>query len=156
MSPAAAAPGDGRAATTVVRHGEEPEMAAPDASEVVTKHGARTVAETVEALVELIRARELRLFALIDQREEARSVGLELRDTVLVLFGSPVAGTPIMAAAPLAAIDLPLRVVIWDDGVRTCISYVSPHALAERHHLSPDLAGPLAGLDAITDALIVA
>ena len=121
----------------------------------MTKHAARTVAETVAALVELIRARELRLFAVIDQRAAARSAGLDLRDTVLVLFGSPAAGTPIMAAAPLAALDLPLRVVIWDDGGRTCISYVSPHALAERHRLPPELAGPLAGLDAITDALVV-
>jgi uncharacterized protein (DUF302 family) len=131
-------------------------MPASDVGDVVTKHGARTVAETVGSLVELIRARELRLFAIIDQREEARSVGLDLRDTVLVLFGSPGAGTPIMDAAPLAALDLPLKVVIWDDGLRTCISYVSPHALAERHHLRPELAGPLAGLDAITDALVVA
>jgi uncharacterized protein (DUF302 family) len=127
----------------------------PGSDGVVTKHGAHTVPETTSALVELIRARGLQLFSVIDQREAARSVGLELRDTVLVLFGSPTVGTPIMAASPLAALDLPLRVVIWADGDRTAISYLSPHALALRYQLSPELAGPLAGLDAITDALVV-
>jgi uncharacterized protein (DUF302 family) len=124
-------------------------MPAPWREDVVTKHGAHPVTETVVAPVELIRARELRLLGLIDQREEARSVGLDLRDTVLVLFGSPAAGTSIMAEAPLSALDLPLRILIWNDGVQTCISYVSPHALAERHHLAPALAGPLAGLVAL-------
>jgi uncharacterized protein (DUF302 family) len=128
---------------------------APHSDGVVTKHGAHTVPETVSGLVELIRARGLQLFSVIDQREAARSVGLDLRDTVVVLFGSPAAGTPIMQAAPLAAIDLRLRVVIWEDGDRTAISYLSPHALATRHQLSPELAGPLAGIDAITDALVV-
>ncbi len=130
-------------------------MAARAAEGIVTKHGARTVAETVEALVEIVRARELELFAVIDQRAAAAGVGLELRDTVLVLFGSPTTGTPIMDAVPLAALDLPLRVLIWRDGDRTAISYLSPHALARRYLLRPELAGPLAALDAITDALVV-
>lgn len=130
-------------------------MPASQSDGVVTKHGAHTVAETVAALVELIRARELQLFSVIDQREAARSVGMDLRDTVLVLFGNPSAGTPIMAASPHAALDLPLRIVIWEDDDRTAISYLSPHALALRYQLSPELAGPLAGIDAITDALVV-
>ena len=92
---------------------------------------------------------------MIDQREAATAVGLELRDTVLVLFGNPATGTPIMDAAPLAALDLPLRVLIWRDGDQTAITYLSPHALARRYHLRPELAGPLAALDAITDALVV-
>jgi uncharacterized protein (DUF302 family) len=122
---------------------------------IVTKHGVRSVAETVEVLVEVVRARGLELFAVIDQRAAATAVGLELRDTVLVLFGNPMTGTPIMDAAPLAALDLPLRVLLWRDGDRTAITYLSPHALADRYHLSPELAGPLAALDAITDALVV-
>jgi uncharacterized protein (DUF302 family) len=130
-------------------------MPAPAGDGVVTKHGAHTVPETVAALVELIRARGLQLFSLIDQRDAAQSVGLDLRDTVLVLFGSPTAGTPIMDASPHAALDLPLRIVIWRDEDRTAISYLSPHALALRYQLSPELAGPLAAIDAITDALVV-
>lgn len=91
-------------------------MAAIDADDVITKHGTHTVAETVSLLVDAVRGRGLRLFGVIDQREEARAVGLDLRDTVHVLFGSPLAGTPVMAASPLAALDLPLKVLVRDDG----------------------------------------
>jgi uncharacterized protein (DUF302 family) len=76
-----------------------------------------------------------------------------LRDTVLVIFGSPAAGTPVMVAAPLAALDLPLKVLIWADGEQTSVSYYEPGALAARHNLSPDLAQNLAGINALTDVL---
>ena len=96
----------------------------------------------------------IRLFAVIDQSAAARDAGLELRETVLVIFGNPALGTPVMAASPLAALDLPLKVLIWaDDGV-TKVSYTSPSALAARHHLAAELAEKLAGIDAITDALV--
>jgi uncharacterized protein (DUF302 family) len=71
-----------------------------------------------------------------------------------VLFGSPAAGTPVMVAVPLSALDLPLKVLIWDDRGQTNVTYYTPDALAARHHLSPDLAARLAGIDPITDALI--
>ena len=58
----------------------------------------------------------MKTFAVIDQAAEARQAGQRLRDTVLVLFGSPAAGTPVMAASPLAALDLPLKVLVWGDG----------------------------------------
>ncbi|HYU05190.1 MAG TPA: DUF302 domain-containing protein, partial [Jatrophihabitantaceae bacterium] len=77
---------------------------APDA---VTKLSPRSVADTVSRLVDMIAARGMKLFALIDQSAEARQAGLELRDTTLVIFGSPAAGTPVMVASPLAALDLP-------------------------------------------------
>jgi len=73
-----------------------------------------------------------------------------------VLFGSPAAGTPVMAASPLAALDLPLKVLVWDDAGQTKVSYYAPAALAARHHLSADLAAKLAGIDPLTDALITA
>ena len=91
---------------------------------------------------------------MIDQRGEARLVGLELRDTVLVIFGNPAAGTPVMEASPLAALDLPLKVLIWSDEGQTKVSYVSPDALAARHGLSPELAANLRGIDQLTDALV--
>jgi uncharacterized protein (DUF302 family) len=59
-----------------------------------------------------------------------------------------------MAASPLAALDLPLKVLVWDDDGQTKVSYYSPDALAARHGLSPELAGNLAGINAITDALV--
>jgi len=124
--------------------------------EVITKFSPHSVTATVSRLAGLIDSRGMRLFAAVDQREEARRVGLELRETVLVLFGSPAAGTPVMEAAPLAALDLPLKVLIWADGDQTKVSYYSPSALATRHHLSQDLAGKLAGINAITDLLVSA
>jgi uncharacterized protein (DUF302 family) len=108
----------------------------------------------VARLTDVISAKGMRLFAVIDQAAEARRAGLELRDTTLVIFGSPAAGTPVMAAAPLAAVDLPLKVLVWDDAGQTRVSYNAPAWLAARHHLGDDLAANLAGIDALTDALI--
>jgi uncharacterized protein (DUF302 family) len=121
---------------------------------VVTKLSTRSVTATVARLIDLINAKGLRLFATIDQAEAAREVGQELRETVLVLFGSPAAGTPVMAAAPLAALDLPLKVLIWADGDQTMVSYTAVAEVAARHDLSPDLARNLAGIDPLTDALV--
>ena len=112
------------------------------------------MADTVARLTELVHAKGLTLFAVIDQRAEARAAGLELRETTLVVFGSPAAGTPVMAAVPLAALDLPLKVLVWDDDGRTQVSYTAPAALAARYGLSADLAPNLAGIDALTDALV--
>ena len=61
-----------------------------------------------------------------------------------------------MAASPLAALDLPLKVLVWDDGGQTSVTYYSPAALAARHHLGADLARNLASIDALTDALVAA
>ncbi len=121
---------------------------------VVTKISPKSAADTVARLTELISARGLKLFAVIDQRAEANQAGLDLRDTTLVVFGSPAAGTAVMAAAPLSALDLPLKVLIWDDAGQTKVSYTSPEELAARHHLSDDLAARLAGIGPLTDALV--
>lgn len=122
--------------------------------DVVTKLSARSVNETVSRLTNMVTAKGMKLFAVIDQSEEARQVGLQLRDTTLVIFGSPIKGTPVMVASPLAALDLPLKVLVWADGEQTKVSYQAPGALAIRHHLSDDLAANLAGVDALTDALV--
>jgi uncharacterized protein (DUF302 family) len=121
---------------------------------IITKLSQLPVAETVARLTGMINAKGMRLFAVIDQRAEARQAGLDLRETTLVMFGSPAAGTPVMAAAPLAALDLPLKVLVWADGGQTKVSYYAPAAIAARHHLSAELAGNLAGINALTDALV--
>jgi uncharacterized protein (DUF302 family) len=94
------------------------------------------------------------VFDVIDHSGEAAANGLELRDTKVVIFGSPAAGTPVMEAAPLAALDLPLKVLVWDDGGATKVSYTAPAALAERYGLSDDLAARLAGIEALVDAVV--
>ena len=91
-------------------------------------------------LVAIINAKGVKLFAVIDQRAEAQAAGLELRETTLVIFGNPAAGTPVMAAAPMDALDRPLRWRRDDDG-QTKVSYTGPAELAARYELSADLAG---------------
>ena len=123
---------------------------------VVTKLSPLPVAGTVAKLTGILSAKGVKLFAVIDQSAEARQAGLSLRETTLVIFGSPVAGTPVMAASPLAALDLPLKVLVWDDDGQTSVTYYSPAAVAARHHLDADLARNLASIDALTDALVAA
>jgi uncharacterized protein (DUF302 family) len=120
---------------------------------IVTKLSPLPVAGTVAKLTGLISAKGIKLFAVIDQSAEACQAGLSLRATTLVIFGSPAAGTPVMAASPLAALDLPLKVLVWDDDGQTKVSYYSPDALAARYDLGADLAGNLAAVNALTDAL---
>ena len=122
--------------------------------DVVTKLSPRSVADTVARLTGMIAAKGMKLFSVIDQSAEARQAGLELRETTLVIFGSPAAGTPVMDAAPLAALDLPLKILIWADGSGTNVTYFSPAALAARYGLSAELAANLAGIDPLTDALV--
>ena len=124
-----------------------------DEAGIVTKLSQHPVAGTVAKLTGMISAKGIKLFAVIDQSAEARQAGLSLRETTLVIFGSPAAGTPVMAASPLAALDLPLKVLVWDDDGQTKVSYYSPDALAARYHLGADLAGNLAAVNALTDAL---
>jgi uncharacterized protein (DUF302 family) len=130
------------------------EDSTPGEPGVVTKVSPRSVADTVSRLTQLCAEKGLKVFDVIDQRAAARDVGLELRETTLVLFGSPAAGTPVMAAVPLSALDLPLKVLVWAGDGQTNVTYYAPDALAARHHLSPDLAARLAGIDPLTDALI--
>jgi uncharacterized protein (DUF302 family) len=123
-------------------------------AQVTTKVSPRSVAATVSRLTGILSARSMKVFAVIDQSEQAREAGLRLRETTLVIFGSPAAGTPVMDAAPLAALDLPLKILIWADGGRTNVTYYSPAAIAARHGLDSELAAKLAGIDPLTDALI--
>ena len=125
--------------------------AAPD---VITRASPWSVADTVERLRAAVRDRGIKLFAVVDHSGEAAAAGLNLRDTKLLIFGSPQAGTPVMAARPLAALDLPLKVLVWDDGGQTSVSYVPPSALAARHALTDELAGRLAGAEAVTSAVL--
>jgi uncharacterized protein (DUF302 family) len=122
--------------------------------DVVTKLSPWSVAATVSRLSEVLAARGMKVFAVIDHSGEAKTVGLELRDTKLIIFGSPKVGTPVMVAAPMAALDLPLKVLVWADDRQTKISYTAPRALAARYGLDAELAGKLAGIDSVTDAVV--
>ena len=123
-------------------------------AQVVTKLSPWSVTDTVARLSAIVAAKGLKLFSVIDHSGEAEAIGLKLRDTKLVIFGSAEAGTPVMQASPLAALDLPLKVLVWLDGHQTRLSYTAPRALAARYDLSDELDDRLGGIEAITDAVI--
>jgi uncharacterized protein (DUF302 family) len=123
-------------------------------TEITTKISPRSVTETTSRLTGILNAKGLKVFAVIDQSGEASAVGMKLRETTLVLFGNPAAGTPVMVAAPLSALDLPLKVLIWADDGQTKVTYYGPAALAARYDLNADLTAKLAAIDPLTDALV--
>jgi uncharacterized protein (DUF302 family) len=130
-------------------------MESPTAAAVVSLPTRASVTETLDRLLTLLETKGITVFATIDHSGEAARVGLSLRDTKLVIFGNPVAGTPVMEAAPLAALDLPLKLLIWerDDG-RVFVSYNAASYLRERYGLDPDQAAPLAAVDTIAAAIV--
>ena len=105
--------------------------------EVASNH---SLDETVEKLKEILQAKGVTLFALVDHSGEAAKAGMTMRPTKLLIFGSPKAGTPLMVAAPSIAIDLPLKILVAEDEKgKVRISYNSPEYLLERHNLPKDL-----------------
>jgi uncharacterized protein (DUF302 family) len=122
---------------------------------IVTKPSPRSVDETVARLDHILEQKGLTRFALVDHSGEAAKVGLQMPDTKLMIFGSPAAGTPVMVAAPLAAIDLPLKILVWADAAGTVsVSYNSAAYLAARHHLDDSLRARVEPIEAISEALV--
>jgi uncharacterized protein (DUF302 family) len=133
---------------------ESDSRALRDREGVISKASPLSVADTVSRLLELVASKGMKVFAVVDHSAEAAHVGLALRETKVVIFGSPQAGTPVMQASALAALDLPLKVLVWADDGQTKVSYTAPNALAARYGLPAELAARLAGIDALTDALV--
>ena len=117
---------------------------------LVTLKSRYAVDESIRRLSSAFREKGLQIFALIDHSGEAEKVGLQMRPTKVLIFGSPKAGTPLMVAAPSLAIDLPLKVLVAEgaDGAVT-VSYNSPEYLQSRHGVPADLIGNLAGAGAL-------
>jgi uncharacterized protein (DUF302 family) len=109
-----------------------------------------SVDETVAKVEEILRAKGVKLFALIDHSGEAENAGLQMRPTKLLIFGNPKGGTPLMIAAPSVAIDLPLKLLVWEDGEgRVWVSYNSLAYLQARHGLPAELVQNLAVVEAL-------
>lgn len=109
-----------------------------------------SVDETVARLKGILEAKGVTLFAVIDHSGEAEKVGMKMPATKLLVFGSPKAGTPIMQAAPSAAIDLPLKILVWEDSQRKVwISYNSPAYLQKRHGFPPELMQNIAVVETL-------
>jgi len=113
-----------------------------------------SVSETLERLEEAVRRKGLGIFAVVDHSGEAERVGLRMPDTKLLIFGSPKAGTPLMVASPLLALDLPLKVLVWEGGDRVRVSYNATSYLAQRYDLPNEMAENIAGIDALVDGAL--
>jgi uncharacterized protein (DUF302 family) len=120
-------------------------MSNMSANGIVDIPSRHSVDETVERLRGIFTAKGVTLFALVDHSGEAEKVGMKMRPTKLLIFGSPKAGTPIMLAAPSIAIDLPLKILVWEDaGGKAWVSYNSPEFLLERHGAPKELLANIA------------
>jgi uncharacterized protein (DUF302 family)/uncharacterized membrane protein YidH (DUF202 family) len=129
---------------------EEKTMAVIAKSGIIDKPSNHSVEQTVEKLKNILQAKGVTLFALVDHSGEAEKVGIKMRPTKLLIFGSPKAGTPLMLAAPRVAIDLPLKILVWeDDGGKVWISYNSPDYLKQRHGLAQDLLQNIAVVETL-------
>jgi uncharacterized protein (DUF302 family) len=107
---------------------------------IVNKPSKHSVDDTLGKLQKILEAKEIAVFAVVDHSGEAAKVGMKMRPTKLLIFGNPKGGTPLMLAAPSIAIDLPLKILIWqDDQEKVWVSYNTPEYLAERHGLPPHL-----------------
>jgi uncharacterized protein (DUF302 family) len=117
---------------------------------IVDKPSNHSVEQTVERLKNILQSKGVTLFTVIDHSGEAQKVGMKMPDTKLLIFGSPKAGTPLMLAAPSIALDLPLKILVWEDAqAKIWVSYNSPAYLQARHGLPPELLANIAVIEAL-------
>jgi len=115
-------------------------MAVQKGSGLIDIRSSHSVDETVEKLKGILQAKGIALFALVDHSGAAIKAGMKMRPTKLLIFGNPKAGTPVMLAAPSSAIDLPLKILIWEDAQgKVWVTYNSLAYLQERHNLPPEV-----------------
>src|SRR5712671_3085360 len=129
---------------------EEARMAPNANNGILSKRSNYSVDATLERLKSALQAKGVTIFAVVDHSGEAEKVGLKMPPTKLVIFGSPKAGTPLMLAAPSIAIDLPLKILVWeDDQGEVWLSYNSPDYLKQRHSLPPELLQNIAVVETL-------
>jgi len=120
---------------------------------LVSRPTNHTIDRAVEKLTGILRAKDIKVFALIDHSGEAEKIGMKMAPTKLLIFGNPKAGTPLMLAAPTLAIDLPLKILVWEDSHgKRWLSYNSPDYLKKRHHLPDNLVQNIAAIEALAEA----
>jgi uncharacterized protein (DUF302 family) len=124
--------------------------ATPSVEGVVTRPSPYSVPQTLERLKASIQNHHLSVFAQIDHSDEAKRVGLTMPEAHLLIFGSPRAGTPLMVATPLLALELPLKALVWQDADdQVWVSYDSSAYLAQRFAIPAELAKNIAGIDGV-------
>jgi uncharacterized protein (DUF302 family) len=120
---------------------------------IVSQPSSHSVDESVEKLKGVLQAKGIALFAIIDHSGEAEKVGMKMRPTKLLIFGNPKAGTPLMLAAPSTALDLPLKILVWeDDKGKVWLSYNDPRYLQKRHSFPGALLQNIAGIENLATA----
>jgi uncharacterized protein (DUF302 family) len=129
---------------------KETSMTVSADSGIIDTPTTHSVDESVEKLKSILRDKGITLFALVDHSGEAEKAGMKMRPTKLLIFGNPKGGTPVMVAAPSIAIDLPLKVLVWEDAAgKTWLSYNSPDYLKKRHGVPDDLVKNIAVVGAL-------
>jgi uncharacterized protein (DUF302 family) len=117
---------------------------------LVTVPSRYSFPETLEKILAAIQQKGLKVFSIVDHSGEAEKVGLTMRPTQLVIFGAPKGGTPVMVAAPTAAIDLPLKTLVWqDEEGKVLVTFNSADYLAERHGIPDNLVKNISGVGAL-------
>jgi uncharacterized protein (DUF302 family) len=130
-------------------------MAASRDNGIVHLRSPHSVAETLKRLESLLLAKNISVFARVDHSGEAEKVGLKMRPTQLIIFGSPKAGTPVMIASATVAIDLPLKALAWEDADgKVWLSYNSPEYLKLRHGIPDELVKNIAGAAALLEKAV--
>jgi uncharacterized protein (DUF302 family) len=125
-------------------------MMATAAHGIKTLPSSHSVDETVARLEKLLQAKEVKLFAVIDHSGEAEKAGMTMPATKLLIFGNPKAGTPLMLAAPATAIDLPLKILVADDGNgQVSLSWNDPAWIQSRHGFPAELVANIAAVETL-------
>jgi len=129
---------------------QEASMAPIPENGILRTASNHSVEETVARLQSILQAKGVKLFTIVDHSAEAAGGGLKMPPTKLLIFGNPKAGTPLMLAAPSAALDLPLKILIAEDAAgKVWISYNAPRYLQTRHNLPPELLPNIAVIEAL-------
>jgi uncharacterized protein (DUF302 family)/uncharacterized membrane protein YidH (DUF202 family) len=129
---------------------QEIEMTTPSGNGIVTIPSQHSVDDTIAKLEAMLEAKGVKVFALIDHSDEAEKAGLQMRPTKVLIFGSPNAGTPLMVAAPSIAIDLPLKILVWEDAEgKVWVAYNSPAYLQTRHGVPQELVQNIAVVETL-------
>ena len=119
---------------------------------IINRPSNHSVDETVARLKQILEAKGVTLFALVDHSGEAKKVGMKLLPTKLLIFGSPKAGTPVMQAVPSTALDLPLKILVWEDGQgKVWTSYNSAEYLQKRHGIPQQFVQTLTVVEALAN-----
>src|SRR6476659_176946 len=126
----------------------------PDAKDgLIHTASSFPVEETMRRLEEILQNKNMTIFARVDHSGEAAKVGMEMRPTKLLIFGNPRGGTPLMLAAPSIAIDLPLKILVWEDAQgKVLVTYNSPAYLQKRHHVPVELLQNIVVVEALAKA----